>query len=167
MSATNLVLIGFMGCGKSSVGKLVAKDSSYYFLDTDSMIESAEGQSIEKIFKTHGEAYFRQCEKEMVIWLKSNVSGAIISTGGGMLAHCDSLNEVGKIIYLKVPFDVIISRMNDEELGKRPLFNDKEKARKMYEDRDLKYTQKADLIIDANTSLAELVLKLSHEKTSL
>lgn len=152
-----------MGCGKSSVGKLLAKSSEYYFLDTDAMIESAEGKAIDEIFKTQGEAYFRSLEKETVTWLKDNVSKAVISTGGGMLVYCEALKEVGKIIYLKVPFEVILSRMNKDELSKRPLFKDINKAKKMYEERDLVYTEKADLLIDANMSLDEVLLRLSSE----
>lgn len=152
-----------MGCGKSSVGKALAKGSEYFFLDTDAMIESAEGKSIDTIFSTKGEKYFRGLEEEMVLWLKENVSNAIISTGGGMLVYCDALNDVGKIVYLKVPFEVILSRMSEVELEKRPLFKDKEKAKQMYEERDLIYTKKADLIIDANASLEEVSFKLSCE----
>jgi len=152
-----------MGCGKSSVGKLLAKKSEYYFLDTDAMIESSQGKSIVSIFEERGEAYFRCLEEETVDWLRSNVSKAIISTGGGMLVYCEALKEVGKIIYLKVPFEAIVSRMSKEERSKRPLFQDMQKAKKMYEERDLIYTHKADLIIDANTSLDEVLLRISRE----
>jgi len=163
LSVTNIVLIGFMGSGKSSIGKRLVKDTDRYFLDTDALIESAEGESIDDIFKNNGEVYFRNKEEETVNWLKENVSKAIISTGGGMLVYCEALKEVGKIIYLKVPFDVILSRMNKDELSKRPLFQNIDKAKEMYEKRDLIYTEKADLIIDANASLEEVVLRLSSE----
>lgn len=152
-----------MGCGKSSAGKALAKSRDYYFLDTDALIESSEGKSIDAIFKSEGEEYFRGLEQECVTWLKRNVSQAIVSTGGGMLVYCEDLKEVGKIIYLKVPFEVICSRMSKEELSKRPLFQDMQKAKKMYEERDVVYTEKADLIIDANTNLEEVLLKLSCE----
>jgi len=163
LSVTNLVLIGFMGCGKSSVGRALSQKSDYYFLDTDAMIESSQSKSIDEIFKQKGEAHFRGLEEETVRWLKSNVKDAIISTGGGMLVYCEALKEVGKIIYLKVPFEVILSRMSEAELAKRPLFQDISKAKKTYEERDLIYTQKADIIVDANKSLEEIVLKLSCE----
>jgi len=152
-----------MGCGKSSVGKLLAKQSTYEFVDTDAMIEQSEGESIDTIFTTKGESYFRILEEKTVHWLKENTSQSIISTGGGMLVYCEALKEVGKVVYLKVPFEVILARMSDLELSKRPLFKDKEKAQKMYEERDLIYTQKADVIIDANTSLEDVLLKLSYE----
>lgn len=161
MSATNIVLIGFMGSGKSSVGTKFAKQSKYDFLDTDKMIESSEGKSIGEIFKDKGEAYFRSLEEETVKWLRKNAQNSVISTGGGMLVYCDELKEVGKIVYLKVPFSSIMSRMTSEELQKRPLFKDREKAQEMYNIRDSIYENRADIIIDADTNLDEVVLRLS------
>jgi len=149
-----------MGSGKSSAGKALAKESEQYFLDTDAMIESAEGKSIERIFKDDGEAYFRRCEEETVQWLRSSVKNAIISTGGGMLVHCKGLKEVGKIVYLRVPFKTILERMDASELEKRPLFKDLKTAEQMHEKRDCVYEEKADLIIDAQGTLEETVAKL-------
>ncbi len=150
LSASNIVFIGFMGSGKSSVGRLLAKESNRYFLDTDAMIESSEGMSIKEIFEKKGEIYFRQLEEQTVAWLKSNVHDAVISTGGGMLAHCEGLKEVGKIVYLQVPFIKILERLNSAEIEKRPLFKDKQTAEKIYDQRDQLYVSKADLIIDAD-----------------
>lgn len=59
----NIVLIGFMGSGKSSVGRALAKERGLYFVDTDALIESFEGCKIRDIFERNGEAYFRECEK--------------------------------------------------------------------------------------------------------
>jgi len=150
-----------MGSGKSSVGTKFAKQSKYDFLDTDKMIESSEGKSIGEIFKDKGEAYFRSLEEETVKWLRKNAQNSVISTGGGMLVYCDELKEVGKIVYLKVPFSSIMSRMTSEELQKRPLFKDREKAQEMYNIRDSIYENRADIIIDADTNLDEVVLRLS------
>jgi len=150
-----------MGSGKSSVARAYAKTSNTYFLDTDAMIESAQNRSIEEIFQTEGEAYFRDLEKELVAWLKDNVSNAIISTGGGMLAHCEELSALGHMVYLKVPFLSIMSRMSPDELAKRPLFKDKEKAERIYEERNSMYEQKAEIIIDADCDVKEVVSRLS------
>lgn len=153
LSAINIVLIGFMGSGKSSIGRLLAKEKKSYFLDTDAMIESAEGKSIQDLFEEKGEEYFRQLEKETVLWLRNNVKEAVISTGGGMLVYCEELKEVGQIVYLQVPFKTILSRMTPEELEKRPLFKDIQKAEAMYNERNEFYEKRADLIIDADTGL--------------
>lgn len=160
MSASNIVLIGFMGSGKSTIGRLLAKESDGYFLDTDSMIESLEGQSIAEIFHDKGEAYFRGLENETVHWLKDNVQNAIISTGGGMLVYCDELKEVGRIVYLDVPFETIMSRMNGSELDKRPLFKDVREAEKIYYERDRVYRDKADIIIDASADMKTVLSTL-------
>ena len=150
-----------MGSGKSSVGKALAKKSDYYFLDTDAMIESSEGKDIDTIFKENGEDFFRELEENTVQWLRSNVKQAIISTGGGMLVYCEALKDVGKIIYLRVPFATIMSRMNAEELSKRPLFKDAQKAEALYKERDAIYEKKADLIIDADSSFEDVLTRLS------
>lgn len=149
-----------MGSGKSTIGRLLAKESDGYFLDTDSMIESLEGQSIAEIFHNKGEAYFRGLENETVHWIKDNVQNAIISTGGGMLVYCDELKEVGKIVYLDVPFETIMSRMNGSELDKRPLFKDVREAEKIYNERDRVYRDKADIIIDASADMKTVLSTL-------
>jgi len=156
-----------MGSGKSSIARAYSKKNEYYFLDTDDMIESLENRSIDKIFEAEGEAYFRSLEKELVSWLKDNVSHAIISTGGGMLQHCEQLKELGTVIYLEVPFSTIVSRMSPSELQKRPLFQDKEEAKSMYEQRDSIYRKNSDLILDADCSINELVSRLSSAIASL
>lgn len=153
LSATNLVLIGFMGSGKSSIGRLLAKEKEGYFLDTDAMIESAEGRSVSEIFEKEGEEYFRSLEKKTVKWLKSNVKQSVISTGGGMLVYCEELKEVGKIIYLKVPFETILARLSREELEKRPLFKNEAEAKALYDERNAVYESRADIIIDADDKL--------------
>lgn len=160
MSATNIVLIGFMGSGKSTLGRLLAKETGAYFLDTDSMIESSQGKSVTGIFKENGEAYFRILENETVHWLKENVSNAIISTGGGMLVYCEELKEVGKVIYLSVPFETIMSRMNAKERDKRPLFKDVAEAQKIYDERDAIYREKADIIINADSHIDTVLARL-------
>jgi shikimate kinase len=152
-----------MGSGKSTVGRLMAKEKEAYFLDTDSMIESLEGKSIAEIFNESGEAYFRSLENETVHWLKNNVTNAIISTGGGMLVYCEELKEVGKVIYLDVPFETILSRMNAKELKKRPLFKDAVEAEKIYNQRDAVYRQRADIIIDASNDMQTVLSMLRNE----
>jgi len=153
LSATNIVLIGFMGSGKSSIGRLLAKEIKSYFLDTDAMIESAEGKSVQDIFASSGESYFRFLEQKTVLWLKDNVKKAVVSTGGGTLVHCEELGDVGKIIYLKVPFETILSRLNTQELEKRPLFKDVRKAKIMYDERNTVYEKRADIIIEADSDI--------------
>lgn len=152
-----------MGSGKSSAGKALAKKIEYDFLDTDEIIERSAGKDINTIFKENGEECFRSLEEDTVQWLLSNVQKAIISTGGGMLVHCEGLKDVGTIVYLRVPFATIMSRMNADELAKRPLFQDAKMAEAMYDERDAIYEKKADLIIDADAGIEEVLGRLFTE----
>ena len=164
MLSTKIVLIGFMGSGKSSVGRRLAKHNRTFFLDTDALIESAEGKSISDIFHDEGEAYFRNLEDETVSWLKENVNKAVISAGGGMLVYCKELKNLGTIVYLKVPFKTILSRMTAQELEKRPLFKDISEAEKTYNERDAIYEELADVVIDADTTIDTILDRLNREK---
>ncbi len=89
MTKQNIILTGFMGTGKSTVGKMLAKKLGYSFIDTDETIMSRCGITIAEIFKSQGEAAFRKMERSLALEL-SNQEGLVISTGGGMLL--DSVN---------------------------------------------------------------------------
>jgi len=149
LNLDNIVLIGFMGSGKSTIGRRLAKEIDYFFLDTDNLIENFENMKISDIFKKYGEEYFRNKEKYCVSWLK-NVKKSVISTGGGMPIFVPSIKEVGKIVYLKVDFDTIVSRLDKEEIKKRPLFKDIKKAKELFYTRDKIYSNLADLTINNN-----------------
>ncbi|MDR2639669.1 MAG: shikimate kinase, partial [Helicobacteraceae bacterium] len=97
----NLVLIGFMGSGKSSVGRALAQKTARFFLDTDALIESATNRRISDIFALEGETAFRERERELAAWLESSVNNAVISAGGGMIVSCANLKRAGEIVYLK------------------------------------------------------------------
>jgi shikimate kinase len=89
----NLALIGFMGAGKSSVGRLVAEQLGFEFVDTDALIESRTGKSIAQIFEQHGEAHFRELERDVVEQLRTS-DGRVISTGGGLPANPANLESL-------------------------------------------------------------------------
>lgn len=159
----NIVLIGFMGSGKSSIGRALAKEKGLYFVDTDALIESFEGCKIRDIFEQKGEAYFRECERKCFEWLNNNVSNAVISTGGGMPTVIEDFSSLGKTIYLKVDFETLLERLKAEEFDKRPLFADVEFAKKIFEMREPIYSAKADLIVDANLSFNEVLKEVSSK----
>ena len=89
-SIENLALVGFMGCGKSSVGRLVARDLGFDFLDTDALIVERAGISISEIFATEGEAAFRRLERETLAELETR-TGQVIATGGGAIVDPENL----------------------------------------------------------------------------
>src|SRR5258708_24341074 len=86
----NIALVGFMGTGKSSVGRLIAGQLRFNFLDTDEMIESRAGKTVSKIFAEDGEAAFRKLEREVVVELSSRTK-TVIATGGGVAANESNL----------------------------------------------------------------------------
>jgi len=159
----NIVLIGFMGSGKSSIGRALAKNKNMYFIDTDALIESFEGKKIRDIFANDGEQYFRALEKQCFDWLRSNVTNAVISTGGGMPTVIDSFASLGKSVYLKVDFETLLARLKAEEFDKRPLFQNVEFAEKIFEVREPVYASKADFVVDANKSFDEVLKRVSEE----
>ena len=160
MNSNNIILTGFMGSGKSTIGRIVAKklDNSY-FLDTDSLIEHFENREISEIFANEGEEYFRNCEKKVFNWIKENVKNAIISTGGGLPVFIPEIKEAGIVIYLKVDFDNIVYRLTNEEIAKRPLFQDLNKAKELFNKRDSIYTNLADFVIE-NRNIEETIKKI-------
>jgi shikimate kinase len=136
-----------MGSGKSSVGRILAKQTDSYFLDTDSLIESFENRKISEIFENDGEDAFRDMEKRVFRWIKTNVKNSIISTGGGLPMFVPEIKEAGKVIYLEVDFEVIVSRLTKEDFEKRPLFKDMKKAKELFDKRDEVYRKLSHYII--------------------
>ncbi|MCI8520935.1 MAG: shikimate kinase, partial [Clostridia bacterium] len=87
----NIILTGFMAAGKTEISKAIAAMSSYTLYDTDDMIEKKCGMSINEIFDTHGEKYFRQIEKE-VVREASGFKNAVIATGGGVVLDKENID---------------------------------------------------------------------------
>jgi len=148
----NIILIGFMGVGKGSVAREVAKNSKYIAIDTDDLIESMENKKIKKIFEDEGELYFRKLEKDVSLWLENSVKNTLISTGGGFY-KVKNLKKIGTIVLLDSPFDEIIKRIKahpnaERKLKKRPLLNDMKKAKELYKQRRPEYLALADIVVD-------------------
>jgi len=150
----NIILIGFMGVGKGSVAREIVKLSDLVALDTDDIIESMENRTIKKIFAQEGEEYFRALERKIAVWLQKEVKGTLISTGGGFF-KVPNLSKIGTVVYLSAPFETIYNRIlahpnAEKKLRKRPLFQDIEKARKLYDERSALYKKVADIIVDVS-----------------
>ncbi len=161
MSSNNIILTGFMGSGKSTVGRILAKETNSYFLDTDMLIENFENKSIKTIFEKMGESEFRKMEKNCFEWIKNSVKNSVISVGGGFAVYIPQIKEAGTVIYLKVEFEDIVKRMNKKEIKKRPLFNDLKKTKKLYDKRDKIYSRLADFIIE-NKDIKESIEKIKR-----
>lgn len=118
-----IFLIGFMGSGKTTVGKLLSHKMGFEFCDTDDIIVQNEKKSIAEIFKTEGESVFRELEENVIRQLEENKDDLVIATGGGLPCFndlMDEINESGTTIYLKCNEEVIFDRLKNDT-DKRPL----------------------------------------------
>lgn len=164
----NIILIGYMGCGKTTVGKSLAKLESAIFLDTDERIEEKQGRSISEIFASDSEKTFRDME---TAYLKDLIrlrrEGMIVSTGGGMPVRMENrelLRELGFVVYLKAEPETVYERVKDDT--KRPLLQCEDplaKIRDMMEQRREAYESTAHYILQVDQykqqELAEMIQK--------
>ena len=151
----NIVLIGFMGSGKTSVGKSLARQLHKDFVDVDSVIEKEQGTSITDIFASKGEEYFRGLEQKCINELTQK-KGQVIATGGGVPIH-STISENSLIVYIDADFDVIVNRLPKKERDKRPLFNDEAKARALFDARKDTYKALATFSVDANQKIPTFI----------
>ncbi|MBQ7203877.1 MAG: shikimate kinase [Eubacterium sp.] len=157
----NIILCGFMGSGKSVVGRELAKITGKRFIDTDEYIEKKQGIPIKAIFAAHGEDFFRDLEFEACKEV-SELKNCIISTGGGAVTferNVEVLKDGGRIIFLDADFETICDRIGNSTT--RPLFQDKEKARALFEERRPKYLAAADFTVDGEMSARKAALTIA------
>lgn len=161
----NIVLIGFMGTGKTTLGRQVAYQLNYEFLDTDQLIETKTGMEIPAIFKIYGETYFRRLESELAAEL-ALLNHKVISTGGGFPlnpGNIDVLRPNSFIVLLQATPEIIYDRVKDNT--ERPLLkvaDPLQKITEMLRERESFY-RNADFILDTDTGLEELSGRLIEE----
>ncbi|HHZ05171.1 MAG TPA: shikimate kinase [Clostridiales bacterium] len=150
MNKSNVILCGFMGCGKSTVGKRLSKITGRPFVDMDYYIEEKSNMTVKEIFEKYGEAYFRDLEYNTAVELAQK-DNMIISAGGGTLLferNVQALSQTGTIVLLNVSLSTLRYRLRNDT--KRPLLQrpDKNKAMaEMYEQRMPLYTRAADITV--------------------
>jgi shikimate kinase len=155
----NIALIGFMGTGKSTVGRIVADQLKFEFLDTDALIEERSGKKITEIFAQNGEAEFRKLEAQLVSELATRTN-TIISTGGGLPANPDNLASLKKhslVFCLWLGPEKIYERVKDQT--HRPLLNDPDplgKIRNLLAARE-KFYKQADVLLNSEVRSAREV----------
>ncbi|MCH5199310.1 MAG: shikimate kinase, partial [Oscillospiraceae bacterium] len=148
----NIALCGFMGAGKTVVGKELAKVMGRKFVDTDEMIEAQTGVSIPAIFAARGEEHFRDLEFE-ICQKAAELKNAVISTGGGALTferNVEAIKRGAKVVFLDASFEVICDRVGDA--SSRPLFKNRETAKALYDERREKYISAADYVVNGDMS---------------
>lgn len=137
----NIILIGFMASGKSTVAKKLSKELDFFMLDTDEVIEKSAGEKISLIFKNKGEEHFRKIEKKLFKSIKK-LNGFIIATGGGFCLK--KVQKLGLVVWLDTPFKEILKRLDEKELSNRPKAKDDLKnLEKLYKKRKKIYKKSA------------------------
>ncbi|MFR9649110.1 MAG: shikimate kinase [Rikenellaceae bacterium] len=170
-----IFLVGYMGCGKSTIGRKLSKKLSMPLFDMDKVIEEREGMPVVEIFAQKGEQEFREMERELLSELIEQGESAIISTGGGLPLWFDNMermNGAGTAVYLSRSVDNIISRMSQRGRDKRPRIrglNDEELKEFMESDLStrLPFYNKASFVIDAESLADKKIVKLIIKKAGL
>ena len=155
----NIVLIGMPSCGKSTVGKMLAKALDREFIDTDNLIAENEGKEIPEIFASYGESYFRDAE-EKAVKSCAPLSGKVIATGGGAVlreTNVAALSENGKIYFIDRPLQSLLVTSD------RPLSKDRESINRLYNARYEIYKRSADRIISAECEADEVAKRILED----
>ncbi len=161
-----LYLVGFMACGKTTVGEMVADELGWSFLDIDHEIEKRENTTIAKIFSTRGEPEFRRIESEVLnscVRLVQRGRPSVMALGGGAFSqksNLELLEENGVSVWLECPLEILRRRIDDPST--RPLARDPQTFAELYELRSHSY-ERADFRIDASpdpNTVCKSILKL-------
>jgi shikimate kinase len=158
----NIVLIGFMCSGKTTVGRSLAKKLNFDHLDTDQWIRKETNLEIAEIFERKGEDYFRNLETQTVKHFSNELRNTVLSTGGGLPIRKENasyLKKIGTVVYLQVSKETVVSRLNKNI--ERPLLAVKDpenKISKLLNDRNPLYEQVADITIDTNNKTIDIIV---------
>ncbi|MDR3644760.1 MAG: shikimate kinase [Clostridia bacterium] len=144
----NIILCGFMGCGKTTVGRVLASLLGMEFADLDSVIESRADMTVSEIFTSFGEEYFRALEAQAAAEL-SKRSGIVLATGGGAVLDAGNValfKSGGRIVFIDVPLETISGRLEGD--ASRPLLpTDRAALRRLYDARQPLYRAAADIVV--------------------
>ena len=160
---SNIILIGYMGCGKSTVGKRLSYVLRKPVLDTDRLIEKKEDMTISEIFALYGEEYFRNLETRCLEEVLLQKGEYVIAVGGGLpIRECNRelLKKIGTVLYLRANPDTIYEHLKEDTT--RPLLsgeNSKEKIKTMMKARTEFYEAAADVTIDVDDMNFEEIIE--------
>jgi shikimate kinase len=140
-----------MGCGKSTVGRLLAKKLGKEFIDLDDYIEEREGMTIPEIFEQKGEPYFREKESEALADLPA--SAGVVATGGGTLLkkeNGDKAKSLGTVVYIDAPFELCYERIKGDENRPIAYNSTEEQLRERYNQRKPLYIENSEFSVDGS-----------------
>ncbi len=158
MDFENISLVGFMGSGKSTVGKILAGRLRFIFIDLDKIIELSEEREIKDIFKRDGEKYFRELETKIIRKIYKNKK-CVFACGGGVVKRKENMNVIknnSTAIYLDISAKNALDRLKDDK--NRPLIdveNKKEVIEKLIGKRDRLYREYADIVVNGDKNKPE------------
>lgn len=158
MKADKVYLVGFMGAGKSTVARRLARRLDWRFEDVDELVEQREHQTVAELFARRGEAYFRAVERAVLLDLVG-LRHAVVATGGGTFVDPQNRSVIardGMTVWLDVPIDRLIARIPAD--GRRPLAADRAEFERLYALRRPAYEQ-ADLRIDASRGSVDAIVE--------
>lgn len=146
----SVYLCGFMGCGKSHIGRMTARATGRTFADLDRVIVEREGMTIPEIFEKYGEPHFRELEAK---YIRELSDGFVIATGGGALINdstAEYARQSGVSIYINTSFENCYQRIKNDT--NRPLVvkNTKEQLRELYDNRDVIYRRNSIFMVNGN-----------------
>lgn len=155
-------LCGFMGCGKSTIGKILARKFGCGFFDMDDYIVEREGMEIPQIFAEKGEKYFRETETEAIRELAEK-SGVIACGGGAMLKkeNAEIASSVGTVVYIDVPFEVCYSRISGDKNRPLVMNNTKEQLEDIYKNRVPVYDKNSSVTVSGDGSAEEIAARIA------
>ena len=159
MTWDKLYLVGFMGAGKTTIGRAVSRRLGWRFEDVDERIEAQARRSVASIFAQQGEAHFRQLERQVLTELLPQRQ-IVIATGGGTFAEADNRAVMladGAVAWLDLPLRKVLDRVPAD--GRRPLAADRAAMEQLYARRQLAYAE-AHVRLDASRPVAETVERL-------
>ena len=164
-----IILLGYMGCGKSTIAKLLATNVGLPYLDLDEIIEKRENATIKNLFSEKGELYFRKVEHEILSDLMKNQDGFILSLGGGTPCYANNhellKGENKDAIYLSASIDTLYDRLKNENQNRPLIANKSEEEMKEFIaknlfDRSYYYNQAKYKVSVDNKSVGEIVAEI-------
>lgn len=166
MNTGNIFLIGMMGSGKSTVGKLLAEKMQMIFIDLDKIIETNAKKTVRELFEQEGESHFRKLESETLVNVKKENS--VIACGGGIILEKLNRNQLqssGKVVYLQVSISKLIKRL--QSLNDRPLLEGKQiekELNRIWDKRKELYEGVAQITIQVDKQTPEQITKFIIDK---
>ncbi len=159
----NVYLCGFMGCGKSHMGRMLSKMLDCSLVDLDAYIEEKEGMTIPEIFEKYGEPHFRKLEKKYIREMPEN---SIVATGGGAIINpvtAETARNAGAVVFLDADFELCYKRIKGDTHRPLVMKNTKEQLLELFNTRRKIYLEHSDFAVVSNGSDKEIAAEIMEK----